>query len=990
MQSLHHCRRRHVGPFQWRGVHALFALLCVLAVCHAPRALAADPFVFESASAGSSAGHGGVAANNVFASGYTFRFTEPVTLSEVGAQLTGYSQTSATVYAALYRVGTPISTPDVVTDTGLIAHTLLTVPNGTDQDIHAPLVTTTLEPGWYAIVLGSGQFGATASSIDVVLGNTNAVTEAPESMGPYSVSNADNSQVDQSGTWRIYLRGQVVTPVPPPPDAFVVRSAKPWAAWNNTYYDIDATTWSATRFEVGRSVRVDRVSAWFLGGGSGAIFAAIVQLPGSSAALPEPGSQAFANALMATTLISPGARAEEYAGSFGNLRLQPGSYAMVFGSGQYGASGSANPLGIEDVDVLIQSQRWTGSQWNPAHDKQHWVLEGLALPLQASPNPVAFGNVGVGLNVTRSLTVTNESSSAVTLGVVTLSGSDAAQFALDTNVSQCSGASLAPQANCSFGVRYQPAATGSHAAAVEVAFNGTDSPLVVPLTGTGVTLNTVTPSAGAHGSIAPATPQLVYDGAQPVFQLTPDTHYHLLSVGGSCGGSLAGTTYTTNPVFGDCNVTATFAINQHQVGGSVIGLADANVVTLQLSGGETLVTGNGSFQFTTPRDYGSGYQVSVLTQPGTPAQTCLVLNASGTLPDQNVTGVVVSCTTNHYAVGGSLTGLTAGDQLTLQLNGANDMTLTAADSTWVFPVQMPSGAGYAVSLQAQPPGRQCSLANASGTIAAADISNIAVSCVAAAPDLHLSVDDGQAYLRYGQVRDYLVTLSNSGNADASGVPLRGHFSAAFDVAYMHWQCLSSGSGACAPQGQGGFAVVADVPAQGSVTWIVSMPVFAASPEASATFTVGPAVPSRRGADGSAVRALVDVSDMDTLVLFRDGVEEAYGDGSRPLAGSERAVLTGDGASLVLTIPASAPPGLATLRRIRVDGAELAIQQLVWQGRRYVRLLGHTGRGAERATRWVPVRAGAPLVIGSTRGRHARPLVLLEGSRESLRWPPAEP
>ena len=35
----------------------------------------------------------------------------------------------------------------------------------------------------------------------------------------------------------------------------------------------------------------------------------------------------------------------------------------------------------------------------------------------------------------------------------------------------------------------------------------------------------VSPSAGAHGSIAPATPQTVNDGATDRFTLTPDAHY---------------------------------------------------------------------------------------------------------------------------------------------------------------------------------------------------------------------------------------------------------------------------------------------------------------------------------------------------------------------------------------------------------------------------------------------------------------------------------
>lgn len=90
---------------------------------------------------------------------------------------------------------------------------------------------------------------------------------------------------------------------------------------------------------------------------------------------------------------------------------------------------------------------------------------------------------------------------------------------------------------------------------------------------TGAT-HTVTPSAGAHGRLAPDTPQTVDDGATTSFTATPDEHYRIDAVTG-CGGSLAGSVYTTGPIGADCTVEATFAILTHTVtpefttGGSV-------------------------------------------------------------------------------------------------------------------------------------------------------------------------------------------------------------------------------------------------------------------------------------------------------------------------------------------------------------------------------------------------------------------------------------
>lgn len=70
--------------------------------------------------------------------------------------------------------------------------------------------------------------------------------------------------------------------------------------------------------------------------------------------------------------------------------------------------------------------------------------------------------------------------------------------------------------------------------------------------------HTVTPQAGAGGTIAPDLPQTIDEGSSTSFTLTPDTGLVIGQVSG-CGGTLAGNTYTTAPVDTDCSVSATFA-----------------------------------------------------------------------------------------------------------------------------------------------------------------------------------------------------------------------------------------------------------------------------------------------------------------------------------------------------------------------------------------------------------------------------------------------
>jgi glucose/arabinose dehydrogenase len=71
--------------------------------------------------------------------------------------------------------------------------------------------------------------------------------------------------------------------------------------------------------------------------------------------------------------------------------------------------------------------------------------------------------------------------------------------------------------------------------------------------------HTVTPVAGAHGTITPPTPQTVNDGDTVVFTLMPDANYLIGNVTG-CGGTLTDNTYTTGPITADCEVDATFVV----------------------------------------------------------------------------------------------------------------------------------------------------------------------------------------------------------------------------------------------------------------------------------------------------------------------------------------------------------------------------------------------------------------------------------------------
>ncbi len=169
-------------------------------------------------------------------------------------------------------------------------------------------------------------------------------------------------------------------------------------------------------------------------------------------------------------------------------------------------------------------------------------------------------------------------------------------------------------------------------------------------------------------------------------------------------------------------VEVTCATDTYLIGGNVSGLS--GTVVLQNGGGNDLaITANGPFHFSTPVSYGSGYAVTVHAQPM--GQACSVANGAGTVSGADVTSVAVTCATNRYLVGGSISGLSG--TVVLQDNGGDDLTLTA-NGPFHFSTPVSHGGAYAVTVLTQPVGQTCAVANDAGTVSGADVTTVAVTC----------------------------------------------------------------------------------------------------------------------------------------------------------------------------------------------------------------------------------------------------------------------
>ena len=190
------------------------------------------------------------------------------------------------------------------------------------------------------------------------------------------------------------------------------------------------------------------------------------------------------------------------------------------------------------------------------------------------------------------------------------------------------------------------------------------------------------------------------------------------------------------------NVTVTCVTNTYTIGGTLSGLTGSGLVLQNNAGNDlTIAANSSSFVFSTPIASGATYAVTVKTQPTSPTQTCALTAASGTVGSANVTNVALTCTTNKYAVGGSITGLTASG-LVLQNNGGDDLTVAATGTSFTFATAVASGAPYSVTVKTQPSGQTCAITSGSGTVAAAPISNVAVSCTGTAPFVCGTTENG--------------------------------------------------------------------------------------------------------------------------------------------------------------------------------------------------------------------------------------------------------
>jgi hypothetical protein len=164
------------------------------------------------------------------------------------------------------------------------------------------------------------------------------------------------------------------------------------------------------------------------------------------------------------------------------------------------------------------------------------------------------------------------------------------------------------------------------------------------------------------------------------------------------------------------------------IGGSASGLSGSGLI-LQLNGANDLAVGaNGKFSFPKALAKGNTYAVTVKASPSAPIkQTCTVSQGNGTIAAAAINNVAVTCATNTFAVGGTVSGL-SGKGLVLQLNGANDLAI-AKNGKFIFPdVRLPDGSDYSVAIKSAPAKQTCTIKSINAAFDRETLNITSVAC----------------------------------------------------------------------------------------------------------------------------------------------------------------------------------------------------------------------------------------------------------------------
>ena len=163
-----------------------------------------------------------------------------------------------------------------------------------------------------------------------------------------------------------------------------------------------------------------------------------------------------------------------------------------------------------------------------------------------------------------------------------------------------------------------------------------------------------------------------------------------------------------------------------------------------------------------------------------------------------------------------------------------------------------------------------------------------------------------------------------------------------------------------------------VPANSSVTWIVSLPKRPDPPDGLASYAVTVT---------GTTPALMQF-DTDIFVIFRDGYDKPNGDGAESISPDSGVSVDWDGSALALPLGSTTSAVVQTvLEANAADHSGFRVEHLTAAQQDWVRVVTFTQGREEQSTDWVSAAPVASLWLGTTGTRDQRELILLGGAAE---------
>jgi uncharacterized repeat protein (TIGR03803 family) len=199
---------------------------------------------------------------------------------------------------------------------------------------------------------------------------------------------------------------------------------------------------------------------------------------------------------------------------------------------------------------------------NAANSPQTVSLSGAGVAAPAatlSPASLTFQAQAVGTaSAVQTITLTNSGGANLTfsVGAVSVSGADGADFAISTDT--CGGQTIAPNKTCAVGITFKPSLAGSESAKLSIADNAANSPQTVNLSGTGVVPNFSLAASGSSSATVSAGGNASYS-----VNISPSGGFNQ-SVALTCAGAPAEAACTITPTSvmlnGSATVSATVSV----------------------------------------------------------------------------------------------------------------------------------------------------------------------------------------------------------------------------------------------------------------------------------------------------------------------------------------------------------------------------------------------------------------------------------------------